>query len=284
MLGKSVHWPSWSNVLTRRERRAVAALAKYIREQLSQGAKIKLDLLWMELQKPPFGYYDSLACAYLLGYVLRFYKDGEFNWVDSSNNPFPLSEKNLATMVCKICRGDVVNNTLSSGSEIWQQFRPYAQKMFKLAAGESASEEQARKYMRERIISSGTPFWAIKYIPEEKLGGNEAKNVVCRVADALCAFIAEQDNQEDTMSEVITLFKGRGQVRQAMTDVFASDSSRYMAFRLFILENQPQLKDLVDTIGINPNELFDAIKRPDAGVHIYMDRGAGSRKTRGIDP
>ncbi len=248
--------------------RAVAALAKYIREQLSQGAKIKLDSLWMELQNPPFGYYDSLACAYLLGYVLRFYKDGEFNWVDSSNNPFPLSEKNLATMIYKICRGDVVNNTLSSGSEIWQQFRPYAQKMFKLAAGESASEEQARKYMRERIISSGTPFWAIKYIPEEKLGGNEAKNVVCHVADALCTFIAAQDNQEDAMSEVITLFKGRGQARQAMTDAFASDSSRYMAFRIFILENQPQLNDLVDAIGINPNELFDAIKSMMQG-HIY---------------
>ena len=248
--------------------RAIAVLAKYIREQLSQGAKIKLDWLWMELQKPPFGYYDSLACAYLLGYVLRFYKDGEFNWVDSSNNPFPLSAKNLATMVYKICRGDVINNTLSSGSEIWQQFRPYAQKMFKLAAGESASEEQARKYMRERIISSGTPFWAIKYIPEDKLGGKEAKNVVCHVSDALCAFIAAKDNQEDAMSEVITLFKGRGQVRQAMTDAFASDSSRYMAFRIFILENQPQLKDLVDAIGINPNELFDAIKSMMQG-YIY---------------
>jgi hypothetical protein len=248
--------------------RAVSALAKYIREQLSQGAKVKLDSLWMELQNPPFGYYDSLACAYLLGYVLRFYKNGEFNWVDSSNNTFPLTEKNLATMVYKICRGDVVNNTLSSGSDIWQQFRPYAQKIFKLSAEESVSEEQARKYMRERINSSGTPFWAIKYIPEEKLGGNEAKNVVCHVADALCAFIAEQDNQEDAMSKVITLFKGRGQVRQAMEEAFASDALRYMAFRLFILENQPQLKDLVDTIGINPNELFDAIKSMMQG-YIY---------------
>jgi len=122
---------------------------------------------WMELQNPPFGYYDTIVCAYLLGYVLRFYKDGEFNWVDNSNNPFPLSEKNLATMVSKLCHGDVVNNTLSSGSEIWQQFRPYAQKLFTLSESECVNEDQARKYIKESIITSGTPLWTIRTYPKE---------------------------------------------------------------------------------------------------------------------
>lgn len=239
---------------------AIASLARHIHEQLAQGAKVKVDSLWMGLQKSPFGYYDSIACAYLLGFVFRFYKDGDFHWIDSSNNPFPLNEKNLATLVYKMCRGEVVNNTLSSGSEIWQQFRPYAQKIFKLSADESTSEEQARKYMRERIISSGTPLWAIKYIPDDQFGGSEAKNIGCRVTDELCTFIAGEGNQEDTMSNVITLFKGRGQIRQVMTDAVTNNVLRYAAFRTFIIEKHPQLRELVDVIGINANELFDAIK------------------------
>jgi hypothetical protein len=238
----------------------VSTLAKYIHEQLSHGAKIKLDVLWIELQKPPFGYYDTIACSYLLGYVLRFYKDGEFNWVDNSNNPFPLSEKNIATMVYKICRGDVVNHTLSSGSEIWQQFRPYAQKLFKLTEGECVNEQQARKYMKERIITSGTPLWVIQYLPEEKFGGNDAKAVACNVVTALGNFITEQGNQEDIMSEVITLFKGRGQIRQAICEILGDNSVRHIAFRKFVLDNQPKLKELIDAIGLAPNELFDAIK------------------------
>jgi hypothetical protein len=239
---------------------AIASLARYICEQLAVGAKVKVDSLWMELQKPPFGYYDSIACAYLLGFVLRFYKDGDFHWVDNGNNPFPLSEKNLATLIYKMCRSEVVNNTLSSGSEIWQQFRPYAQKIFKLLAEESTSEEQSRKYMRERIISSGTPFWVIRFIPGDQFGGDEAKNIVCRVTDALSTFIAGDGDQEDIMSNVITLFKGRGPIRQAMTDAVNNNSLRYAAFRTFIIEKQPQLRDLIDAIGINANELFDAIK------------------------
>lgn len=252
--------------------RAIASLARYIRENLSQGAKIRLDNLWMNLQKPPFGYYDNLTCAYLLGYVFRFYKDGAFSWVDSSNNTFPLSEKNLATMVHKICRGEVINNTLSSGSEIWQQFMPYAQKIFALSKEESVNEEQTRKFMRERIIHNGTPFWAIKYLSEEQLGGSDAKNIVSKISDTICDFIAGQDDPEESMSKVITLFRGRGQVRQVITEAFADNTKRHDSFRQFIFAKQPAIKQLVEEIGITPSELLDSINEMmQAGIYTWSE-------------
>lgn len=240
--------------------RAVASLAQFLHKKLSQGAKIKLDLLWGELQEPPFGYYDSVACAYLLGYVLRFYVNGEFNWVDSANNPNYLTEKNLATMICNICKEKVVNNTLSSGSEIWQQFRKYVQKIFKLNDQESASEEQARKYMRERIINAGAPFWVLKYVPEGKYGGVEARTEVLQIVDKMCAFITGQGDQEEVMGDIISLFTGRGLVREAITEIFANSSEMYKALELFIIQCQPRIGDLVNLIDINSNELFDSIR------------------------
>lgn len=252
--------------------RAIASLARYIRENLSQGAKIRLDNLWMDLQQSPFGYYDNLTCAYLLGYVFRFYKDGAFSWVDSSNNTFPLSEKNLATMVHKLCRGDVINHTLSSGSEIWQQFRPYAQKIFTLSNEESVNEEQTRKFMRERIIHNGTPFWVIKYLSEEQLGGSEIKNIVSNISDSICDFIAGQDDPEESMSKVITLFRGRGQVRQVITEAFANNTKRHDSFRQFIFSKQPSIKHLVEEIGITPSELLDSIKEiMQAGIYTWSE-------------
>lgn len=240
--------------------RAIAALARLIHEKLSQGAKVKLDELWADLQNPPFGYYDNLASAYLLGFVLRFYKDGAFNWVDSSNNTFPLNDQHLSTMVFKMCRDDVINHTLSSGSEIWQQFKPYIQKIFKLSAEESTNEDQARKYMRAKITASGTPLWVIKYIPESFFGGHDGKTVCCNVTDAFCEFIAGQTDSESSMSTVLTLFKGQGQIRQSLTDAFENLSERHKAFRAYLFEKQPEIKDLVGAIGINPNELLDGIK------------------------
>lgn len=238
--------------------KAIAALAKHISQKLSQGAKVKLDELWQELQSSPFGYYDSLASAYLLGYVMRFYINGEFNWVDNTNNTFPLDEKNLASMIYKMCRGEVDNHTLSSGSAIWRQFKPYVQKIFKLSDAEAVNEDQARKYTRDRIISTGAPLWAIKYIPEDELGTD--KDTVCRIVDKFCDFVTAEGNQEEVMTEVITLFKGRGQVRQFITDVLTKKDMCYEGFWQFVIKHQPELHDLVSKIGINSAERLDNIK------------------------
>jgi len=62
------------------------------------------------------------------------------------------------------------------------------------------------------------------------------------------------------MSDVITLFKGRGSLRQAITDIFGNNSVRYDAFRIFVLDKHPELKELIVAISLTPNELFDAIK------------------------
>lgn len=240
--------------------RAVATLAQLLHRKLSQGTKIKLDLLWMELQQPPFGYYDSLVCAYLLGYVLRFYVNREFNWVDDANNPNYLTENNLATMIVNMCKDKVTNNTLSSGSEIWQQFRNYAQKIFRLNDQESASEEQARKYMRERISSVGAPFWVLKYISVDKYGGDETRDVARQIVDKVCMFITGEGDQEDVMGNIISLFKGRGLIRKTITDTFSDNQEISKAFKMFIIECEPRISDLVNLISINPIELLDSIK------------------------
>ena len=34
--------------------------------------QIKLDALWQELQDAPYGYYNCMACGYILGFLLRY--------------------------------------------------------------------------------------------------------------------------------------------------------------------------------------------------------------------
>ena len=243
--------------------RAVAALTKFLDGELAQGAKVKLDLLWIGLQSKPFGYYDTLACAYLLGYVLRFYKESAFSWVDNTGNPFPLTEANIATMVNRMCHGDVVNHTLSSGSETWQQFKPYLKSLFGLNVNEIPCEERARHYCREKVISSiGVPLWAIKYAADEKLGGVESAQIIRGIVDNLCNFLSgEPELQEDAMSQIVIAFKGRGAIRQVLAGIIASKSDCYAAFQQCILKQAPELNGLIASIGINQAEFFDSIKR-----------------------
>lgn len=240
--------------------KAVAQLATFVNQKLSQGSKVKLDQLWQELQGPPFGYYDCLACAGIMGVVFRFYVNGQFNWIDNANNPNPLTAQNLATMITNMCKDKVINNTLSSGSEIWLKYRDYAIRIFSLNDQEAASEEQARKFMREKIIHAGVPFWALKYMGEDKFGGVESKTIACKVIDNISTFISVPESAEEAMDNVINLFTGRGQLRKTITDAFSSAPERYGAFTTFVIQSCPPMKDLIEKIGITSSDLFDSIK------------------------
>ena len=108
---------------------AVAKIASFILQRFSQGTQIKLDALWQELQDAPYGYYNCMACGYILGFLLRYYVNSEFSWNKGDNNPWPLTDQTLATMITSLCKEEVINNYLSPGSEVWQKFKPYVQKV-----------------------------------------------------------------------------------------------------------------------------------------------------------
>jgi hypothetical protein len=241
--------------------KAVAALAKHIHDQMTQGAKVKLDTLWAELQNRPFGYYDSLVCAYLLGFVFRFYKNGQFNWTDNVGNPHILTEQYLASMVVKMCKNDLVNNTLSSGSETWQKFKDYPKNIFSLEETEIANDEFTKRAIRERINQSGIPLWSIKYIDNDKLGGEDTRNKLANIIDLFCAFIEDNANTEDTMSNIITAFKGAGALRKSIKEMVENKPLKLEGLQNFIAENNTDISKHIRTLAISPSELSDGIKR-----------------------
>lgn len=241
--------------------KSIAALAKYIQDQMTQGAKVKLDILWAELQKQPFGYYNSLVCAYLLGFVFRYYKNGEFNWIDSTGNTHLLTEQNLTSMVAKFCRNELVNNTLSSGSETFRKFRDYPKNIFNLEDSEIVNEESTIHNIREKIIQSGIPLWSIKYINNEKLGGEDIGNKIASITDLFCAFIDENANAEDIMSAIISAFKGNGTLRKTIKDSFENKALKHEGLLTFITTNNTDVDNYIKTLGISPSEITDAIKR-----------------------
>jgi hypothetical protein len=241
--------------------KAIAALAKHIHGQMTQGAKVKLDALWAELQERPFGYYNSLACAYLLGFVFRFYKNGQFNWIDSVGNPHILTEQYLASMVVKMCKNDLVNNTLSSGSETWQKFKDYPKNIFSLEEAEIANDEFTKRAIREKINQSGVPLWSMKYIESGKLGGEDIRNKLANIVDLFCAFIDDNTNTEDEMSNIITAFKGAGVLRKSLKETFENKALKFEGLQNFIAENNADVSNYIKNLGISPSELTDSIKR-----------------------
>lgn len=239
---------------------AIAKIASFISQRFSQGTQIKLDALWQELQCAPYGYYNCMASGYILGFLLRYYVNSEFSWNRGDNNPWPLTDQTLATMITSLCREEVINNYLSPGSEIWQKFKPYVQKVFKLQDGEAVNETEARKYMSKQCTeNAGAPFWVLKYVPEDKFGGTAAKKIADEVIDLFCDFMAENGDQDQVMSNITVKFTGRGPVRKALSDLYFDQNTVYDAFSAFISLKCAELQELRATISLTSHDLFDAI-------------------------
>ena len=239
---------------------AIAKLAGFILQRFSQGTQIKLDAFWQELQEAPYGYYNNMTCGYILGFLLRHYVNSEFSWNKGDNNPWQLTEQTLATMITAICKEEVVNNYLSPGSEIWQKFKPYVQKVFKLQDGEAVNETEARKYMSKQCTEkAGVPFWVLKFVPEEKFGGAASKQVADEIIDLICDFMSENGDQEHVMGNIIEKSTGHGPIRKALTSLYFDQNTVYNAFSFFISGKCPQLQELRESIGLTNHDLFDAI-------------------------
>lgn len=240
--------------------KAIATIATYISEKFAQGTQIKLDEMWIDLQKAPYGYYNCMACGYILGFILRHYVNSEFSWNRGDNNPWPFTEKNIAIMINDMCNGKTVNHYLSPGSEIWQQFKPYVQKVFKLSDGEAVNETEARKYMSKQCTEkAGVPFWALKYLSEDKFGGAAAKSSADEIIDLFCDFMAENGDQESIMGDITVKFKGKGQIRKSLTDLYFDQNTAYEAFGQFISSKCDELQNLRTEIGLTNLDMFDAI-------------------------
>lgn len=237
---------------------AVAKAASFILQRFSQGVQIKLDELWQELQKAPYGYYNCMACGYILGFLLRYYVNSEFSWNKGDNNPWQLTEQNLAQMITSLCSDNVTNNYLSPGSEIWRSFKPYVEHIFRLKGNEAVNETDARKYMSQKCTEAGAPFWVLKYVPAEKFGSAENKQIADKIVDLFCDFMSENGNSEQIMNDIISRFRGRP-IRKTLEELYFDQKVVSDAFSSFIFQKNPDLSELQASVGFTSRDLFDAV-------------------------
>ncbi len=239
--------------------KTISTLAKFLREKMESGRKVVLSDVWAELQQSPYGFYNTIACGVLLGFVFSCYKDSAYSWTDSAQGTFVLNESNLKTLVLNTCKGNMTTDYLSAGSVTWQTFRDYIKKIFKLDDGQTANETEGMRSVRERVTQAGAPFWCLKCLPEAELGGIEGKETAGKIIDNMQVFISQEGNTDEAMSNVIQLFSGRGKLRERLTKAFQDKVAMSKAFGAFLFEASPELKEITDKLSVQPEGLRDKV-------------------------
>ena len=238
---------------------SIAHLAKLVRDEMTSGQKVVLSDLWAKLMQPPFGYYDTIACGVILGYVFTGYKDGKYSWTDSSTGVHLLSESNLKTMVLNMVKGKMSTDYLSSGTKTFQLFSEYIQKIMGLKDVQAAEETECWRNMRESITKTGAPFWTLKYLPDETYGSDELKQGTCDVVDEIQKFIMAQSDREGIMGNVNQLLGANRKARPILTKAFQDKHVMSSAFRSFLFDVSPELKEIASKLTIQPEELGDKL-------------------------
>ena len=238
---------------------AVAALAKTIREKMESGQRVMLADLWEELQEAPFGYYNTVICGILLGFVFSFYKNSVFSWTDSAQGTHVLDEANLNKMITSICQSRLSMDFLSAGSIAFQHFREYVKPIFALQDSEVANETVCYQNMREAVTHAGSPLWVLKYLPEDQYGSQEFKETAVKIVDNMECFMSQSDGVKEAMNEVNQLFSGRGRLRNILAKAFQDRTSMASAFRTFLFQASKELEGITTRLAVQPVELSDKL-------------------------
>lgn len=101
----------------------------------------------------------------------------------------------------------------------------------------------------------------MKYVPADKLGGEDAKATIEKLTDAFCDFIySVSDDQESVMDTVLTLFNGRGGLKKIMSDTIIDKQTMYAAFKYFVFTQSADLEKFYNSLVLTDKDLFDNLR------------------------
>lgn len=242
-----------------RAKESVASLAMLVKQQMESGSKVNLGDLWTTLQNAPYGYYDTIACGILLGYVFSCYKNSKYTWTDSAQSPHVLAEATIGRMVITMCKNKMTTDYLSAGSITWQNFSQYLEKILGLTTAQVAEQTTGYHNAREAVTKSGAPFWALRYLPASTWTSDDLRFSAEKVINNIQVFISQDGDVESAMSNVLQLMQGRGKIRVNLANAFKDKNAMAAAFRSFLFEVSPELKDIATKLDIQPEELSDKL-------------------------
>ncbi len=239
---------------------SIAALAKRIHEETERtGARIALDDLWKVLQGEPFGYYNTITCGVLLGYVFSTFKSMGYTWTDSSQASHVLSDSTLNTLVGNMCAGKLTTDFLFAGTETWRAFREYLKYIFKMDDSSMSDEMTGNHNVREQITKNGAPFWALKYLPKDSWVNEDNRQAAEKIIDCIQQFVSQEGDSETVMSTVVQTFQGRGRVKKIIADSFQDKNIVATAFRDFLYGSSSTLQSIATKMQVQPQELSDKL-------------------------
>jgi hypothetical protein len=239
---------------------SIGQLVHFINAKMTSESTIYLDDLWKEIQEK-FGYYDTMVCAYLLGFAMQFYVNKNYTWYDGTDS-HQLDAKTMGTLIGQIlCKGQGAGHKISSIDDITRQFLRITKDIFGLADSEIGSRDLAMKNLRPKVEKTGNPVWVMKYLSDSLYAGK--KNEIVALVERYQSFVVAVGDQQAVVEDIVEIIKGSGAVyRGILKDAFRDKAALSNGLKNFITLKSPEvvmacekydfaLADVLDTLRDN---------------------------------
>lgn len=203
---------------------------KMIKEGFEQhSGRVSMTAIYDALTKKPYGLMPNNLSAFVLGFLLKEYANGDYFWSNGANNESMTPEK-MKTMIA-----NAINQAVSPGKNFREEFivamgenqRAFlncASKAFHIQPSQCSSIESARDQIRISMKRLSFPIWCVKYrlpdlehiAPIETLSGiidnfcniantaNGPKGSESEIADDIGRAVMEYPAIVDDLAAIIT--------------------------------------------------------------------------------
>ena len=182
---------------------------RLIEEGFSQKAgRVSMSAIYDALTKSPYGLMPNNISAFVLGFVLKEYANGDYFWSNGSNNEAMTVEK-MKTMIANAINQEVSPSNkfreefIVEMSENQRAFLNCTAKAFKIAPSQCGSIESARDQIRISMKRLAFPIWCVKFIlPEiEHVAPSET---LSEIIDDFCNIANTANGSKGSESELAT--------------------------------------------------------------------------------
>lgn len=165
------------------------AVDKIIADAFDTNGQISIATIY-DFLKDPNGVYGIMPCnltAFVLGFILKEYTDGSYNWNDGLHNE-PLTVAKLKEMVAEIIKHQ--NTPIPRYKDKFigmmkpeeKAFNEASSEIFRIPLNMCSSAESTRDRIRQKMKEYSFPTWAIKYLIDD-FNLKSSKEDICDVID-----------------------------------------------------------------------------------------------------
>ena len=189
----------------------IVRIKQKVEELVSEGfsqrtGRVSMSVIYNELTKAPFGFMPNNISAFVLGFVLKEYANGDYFWSNGSNSETMTVDK-MKTMIA-----NAINQEVSPGKNFREEFivamspdqRAFlscTSKAFKIPASQCGSIESARDQIRIAMKRFSFPIWCVKYVLP-KIEHTASNEQLSEIIDNYCNIANTANGNKGTESEI----------------------------------------------------------------------------------